>query len=286
MHPIRKSLTVAILVGLTACSSGAPSVLKPTGPVLSSSNAVTEGMSVEVRIETGTQLKTQAARKTIADINHYYVKLVNTATGIVVADGTTTNLTNFFHKVPNGTYKVVVDALDANGNSVVQGGAQDSSNTVIVAAPDVTYSDGDSCLKVRLKLLNATGEGVGSRIIVEDGDEWTGTPQMSPGGNCPTCPSPVPSSPTLPFGISMEPYNLYSVVGNGTAASPTDGQDIHSACLREPEGLCLDKNGNLVPGLFITGMIGVASCGSDEFLGSPWLANPVNCRPATEQGER
>jgi hypothetical protein len=40
------------------------------------------------------------------------------------------------------------------------------------------------------------------------------------------------------------------------------------------------------PGLFITGMIGVASCGSDEFLGSPWLANPVNCRPATEQGER
>jgi hypothetical protein len=82
MLPIRKSLTVAVLVGLTACSSGAPPIVNAAGPILSTSNASVEGMSVEVRIDTGTQLKTLAARKTIADIDHYHVKLVNTMTGV------------------------------------------------------------------------------------------------------------------------------------------------------------------------------------------------------------
>jgi hypothetical protein len=152
---------------------------------------------------------------------------------------------NFFHKVPNGTYNVVVDALDASGNSIVQGDAQTSQNTVTVAAPNVTYSDGDSCLKVRLKLLNATGEGVGSRIIVEDGDEWTGTPQMSPGGNCPTCGPQTAACPVFDLN-NAQAGHVYTLVGTGEAGTGADGALNGSMGLSTPVGVAPDRDGNLV----------------------------------------
>jgi hypothetical protein len=194
---IKKVLPLVLIAVAASCQATPPMPAVSLGtPYLDGSAAsgtVAElGSTVEIRIDTGTTMQTQAARKTVADIDHYHVKLVNVDTGVVLVEGDTTNLVNFFHKVLNGTYKVVVDALDAAGNSVVQGGAQDSLNTVMVASPNVTYSDDASCLKVRLKLLNATGESVGSKIVVDDGDEWTGTPNMTPGGSCP-CPTPTPS---------------------------------------------------------------------------------------------
>jgi hypothetical protein len=194
---IKKALSMVLIAVAASCQAAPPMPAGSLGaPYLDATAAmgpVAElGSTVEVRIDTGTTMQTKAARKTVADIDHYHVKLVNVATSVILVEGDTTNLVNFFHKVPNGTYKVVVDALDADGNSVVQGGAQDSLNMVTVASPNVTYSDDASCLKVRLKLLNATGEDVGSKIIVEDGDEFTGTPVMSPGGSCP-CPSPSAS---------------------------------------------------------------------------------------------
>jgi hypothetical protein len=196
---IKKALSLVLIAVAASCQATPPMPAGSLGtPYLDGSAAsgtvAEQGSTVEIRIDTGTTMQTKAARKTVADIDHYHVKLVNVDTGVVLVEGDTTNLVNFFHKVPNGIYKVAVDALDASGNSVVQGGAQDSLNTVTVASPNVTYSDDASCLKVRLQLLNATGEDVGSKIIVEDGDEFTGTPELSPGGICP-CPTPSPGSP-------------------------------------------------------------------------------------------
>jgi hypothetical protein len=217
MTKYKLSSALLLTLAISACGPF-PATQQATvsTPILSSSQAQADGSSVEVRIDTGATLQTKAAKKTTADIHHYYVQLVNTVTGAVVADGETTQIVNFFHKVPNGTYRVVVDAINANGNSIVQGGAQTSSNYVTVASPDVTYSDSANCLRVRLKLLDATGESVGSKIIVEDGHDWTGQPEMSPGGSCP-CPTPTPTpDPTPTPTASAVPHGPQITTGQTT----------------------------------------------------------------------
>jgi sugar lactone lactonase YvrE len=232
---IKKVFAAVLLATLTACNSSTSPLASQTAPIFSSSNATVQGSTVEVRIETGTQLKTLAAKKTIADVDHYHIKLINTTTGVVMAEGDATDLVSFFQKVPNGTYKVNVDALDATGNSIVQGGAQDSANTVTVAAPSVTYSDGGPCLKVRLKLLNATGEKVGNNIIVEDGDEWSGTPELQPGGNCNCAGFEL---------FAMTAGHLYTVLGS-TLGNSGDGGSPLAAQIQSPEGVGFDADGNL-----------------------------------------
>jgi streptogramin lyase len=267
MIPIKRALSVALVSAIAACSQAPLPAPLQGGPVLSSTNTQLQGATVEVRIETGTQLKTLAAKKTIADVDHYHIKLINTATNVVVAEGDSTDLVSFFHKMPNGTYKVNVDALDATGASIVQGGAQDSSNTVTVAAPNVTYSDGGPCLKVRLKLLNATGEKVGNNIVVEDGDEWTGMPELQAGGNCP-CPTPNPTPTATPtpgpssgtilgtFSVGTMPWDIaIDSSGNAwtsnfgsqnvTKLSPTENVLGTYAVAAHPWSIAIDRNDNV-----------------------------------------
>ncbi len=197
MRFVSKTLALAVISIATACGPSLPATSPNGTPSLSSIplNAGTVknlGSVVEVRLDTGAVLKTLAARKTLADIHHYHIKLVSTTTGAVIAEGDTTNLQSHFDNVPNGTYLLIADAIDAAGNSIVQGGAQTSVNTVTVSSPTVTYSDGTPCLKVTLRLLDATGETVGNKLRVIEGAEWNGTATLVDGGNCP-CPSPSPS---------------------------------------------------------------------------------------------
>jgi hypothetical protein len=271
---IKKVFAAVLLATLTACNSSTSLLASQTVPIFSSSNATVQGATVEVRIETGTQLKTLAAKKTIADVDHYHIKLINTATNVVVAEGDSTDLVSFFHKMPNGTYKVNVDALDADGNSIVQGGAQDSSNTVTVASPNVTYSDGGPCLKVRLKLLSATGEKVGNKIIVEDGDEWTGTPELQPGGNCPCptpTPTPVPTPTPTPSPIEI-PGNIFTIAGGGTGG---DGSLATDTVLGVPAFFHRDAQGNLFLPISDQNKVVMIPKNAGIYFGQSMLANHV-----------
>lgn len=249
MTPFKRTISFVLVSVIAGCNAVSLPTSSDSGVILSTTHTATMGASVEVRIDTGATIKTQAAKKTIADVHHYHLVLINAVTGATVAEGDVTDLVSFFHKVPNGTYKVRVDALDAAGTSIVQGGAQDSSNSVTVASPNVTYSDGGPCLKVRLKLLNATGEKAGTAITVEDGDDWVGQPELQAGGSC-ACPMPTPTPTPSPtptplgcFGLSLQPYVITGFLGSGS--SNADGTPIASASTNLPSGLVRDSQGNL-----------------------------------------
>ena len=177
-----KSLRIAtslLLVTLAACA------VPPSMP---------KGSTVDVKLQTGSFLRTLAARKTSADINHYHVKLVSAATNTVVSEADTTSQDTQFTQVPDGTYRLKADAFDSTGASLVQGGEQTSGNTATVASPAVSYSDNSNCLKVDVALLNATGEAINNHINVTDGQAWTGIPTLVTLPSCACSPSPAPGS--------------------------------------------------------------------------------------------
>ena len=199
--------TSALLVTLAACA------VPPSMP---------KGSTVEVKLQTGSFLRTLAARKTIADINHYHVKLISTATNTVVSEADTTSQDTQFTQVPDGTYRLKANAFDSTGASIVTGGEQTSGNTATVTSPAVSYSDNSNCLKVDVALLNATGEAINNHINVTDGQAWTGTPTLLALPSCACTPPPPPggAAPTwLPNGYYTF-TNGGATITNDSAPAP------------------------------------------------------------------
>lgn len=168
----------ALLVGLSACQASVPISPAPYLPRVAVSNQV-DGGAIEVRIGGG--MRTLAAAKTVADIDHFVIKLYDNG-GVLRYTYTSPDATGgvTFTTVPNGTYYITAEAYDSGNVSITAGGAQTSSNTATVSSPQVTYSDGGSALSVGLKLLDGTGEALDSSVTVTPGDDYAGPITTSP----------------------------------------------------------------------------------------------------------
>ena len=66
-------ISLVLLSTLVACSP-APTNNPPTTPVIGGPVAP-QAMTVSVRLDAGSFMKVLAARKTLADIDHYYLRL-------------------------------------------------------------------------------------------------------------------------------------------------------------------------------------------------------------------
>ena len=151
-------------------------------------NQVEQGMTIIARVlEPGMSIL--AAPKTTADVDHYRFKLYDYGPDTVAKNGddvqkalgASTNTATSFTTVPDGNYYLKAEAWGDAGETVTltQGGIQNSSNTVTVASPSVTYSVGVA-LTVTLDLLDGTGETVANSLTVNDGAAWTGAIGFTP----------------------------------------------------------------------------------------------------------
>lgn len=176
---------------LVACQSPAgPLARAPHGDLVSTAagplSPLRAGPDIQVRVTLAAgPFGTKALQRRVGDVSRLHYDLVATATPtVVLASFDTPSTTCRFNRVPDGTYRVRVEAFDAGNVSITQTNpAQDtpvlgpiaSTNTVTVTSPAVTYSNAGVALSVPLTLLNATGEtvsGVGTTFVA--GLPWTG----------------------------------------------------------------------------------------------------------------
>jgi hypothetical protein len=162
---------IAILTAacLTACQSmdpvGQPTQVQPdaevgtptAGPALGAANVdlgTKTGAAVTVSLR---QRFATAGAPPIPAAFLYRLRDSGTNAIVGIAGGFIGTVT--FSNVPAGTYYAQVDALDALSNSLVVGGAQNSTNQVTVTGGTATYSSGFS-LTTSLQLIAGTGGSV------------------------------------------------------------------------------------------------------------------------------
>lgn len=135
--------------------------------------------SVAVRVQFG--MTTQAAPKTLGQIDHITFTLLD-ANDVVRAVKRTSQSDLTFQSVPDGTYRLMAEAFESSDDSqsITAGGPQCSSNTVTVASPTVAYSDGDTALRVAIRLADGTGETGALSLDITPGQAWTGEPIGAP----------------------------------------------------------------------------------------------------------
>lgn len=151
---------------VTGCAAPPPQLPRVTLGAVQNQNAVL------VQLTPTAGLRTQAAAKTLGDIDHYVVKLYNTSGPTLVYTHTTPNNSNtafYFNNVPDGTYSITAEAFDGGNASLTQGGAQTSANTVTVLGAATTYSNAGSALTVALALFNQTSAQLDSSLSVTPG---------------------------------------------------------------------------------------------------------------------
>lgn len=166
-----------LLVALTGCQSNLLATSGGSRQVAVST--VEAGGTIQIRIGQG--LKTQAAPKTLVDLDHFVIKLYDDTQTLRYTYTSPDSIGAVtFTTVPNGTYSITAEAFDASNASITQAGAQASSNTATVASPNVSYSDGGTALTVGLKLLDGTGESFGSEVTVTPGSDYSGPISTSP----------------------------------------------------------------------------------------------------------
>lgn len=230
-------LTALLGLSLVACAVPGPQTIAADACATIASirrPAANGWATVAVRLRVPQPLQVKAAAKTPADIAYYDVKLVNVLTGVVTAAGQVTNQDVVFTSVPDGTYQLVVDAVDGAGQSLIQGGEQWSVNQVTVASPTVTYSGGLTSLMVNLALLPASGETVATTVNVKAGNAYYGPAQVG-------CRPPTDGTW---MGYATTIGDLYTIGGTGTAGFSGDGGPARAATLDLPQGLAVDAAGN------------------------------------------
>jgi N-acetylneuraminic acid mutarotase len=103
------------------------------------------GVSLRLNNGTGQRVVMEAgiagyAGNTVTPSQYRY-SLVRTSDNQTVATYTSAQTLTHFAQVPDGTYRMTAEALDAGNRSITAGGATASTNTVTVQAPNVTYSN-------------------------------------------------------------------------------------------------------------------------------------------------
>jgi sugar lactone lactonase YvrE len=140
---------------VAACSAVAPTLRadSPTAWDLGARNGASIGVSVQATRGFQTQ---QALPATVGNVDSYLFELRRTSDNGIAGSFTSALPQARFTGVPDGTYYLRADARNALPQSLVQGGPQNSLNTVTVASPNVVYSAGGG-LTVTLNLLNGQG---------------------------------------------------------------------------------------------------------------------------------
>ncbi len=261
------------------------------------------GGTVAVRLYDSAIMQTMAVRKTAADIHHYHVKLISTATNAVIAQSDTTAPITQFANVPNGSYRLNAEAIDSAGASISQGGAQASVNTVTVTSPMVGYSDNAGYLLVSLKLLDATGScfgqtasaasiqtiaGNGTPAYAGDLGPATSASVKTPGnvavdaaGNLIIADTMnhrirfVPQSAGTYFGTAMLANRIYTIAGTGVGGFSGDLGPASAAMLRQPGDVAVDRVGNLLIADTFNSRIRVIARTGGTYYGQPMVANAI-----------
>ncbi|MBC7545063.1 MAG: hypothetical protein H7338_20245 [Candidatus Sericytochromatia bacterium] len=172
------ALCVAVATAASGCAAGTPAKAEM-------------GATIIGQVSLGDQaFRTKAAKSVKADIDHIDFKLWdntgNAQSGSTFSVAKTTQtgnvfggtLTVKFQQVPNGTYYIKGEAIDAANASLTQTGLSSgvpvtgpvNSTLVTVTSP----TTGTVTMTINLK--DGTGETVTNNVTINDGNAWTGTP--------------------------------------------------------------------------------------------------------------
>ncbi|MBC7545062.1 MAG: hypothetical protein H7338_20240 [Candidatus Sericytochromatia bacterium] len=157
------------------------------GPALSAA-----GADVLVTVaygKAGFQTKARQARVgDVANLRYRIFATTDLTTALAAFDTTATSC--LFKKVPDGTYRIKVEAFNGATAPITQTnpgvlppvlGAVVSSNIATVSNGSVTYGAPGGALRVTVTLKDATGETIsGNTATITDGAPWTGTPTSRP----------------------------------------------------------------------------------------------------------
>lgn len=153
----RRLMAVALAAVLTSACQ--PAAVMPLGvPTRPGDQGIADRATVTVAVQEAARFHVNGAPPTPLTTHHFQFTLKDAGTNTTVATATTGAgvLTATFPNLAAGTYYAVVDALDAANVSLLQGGAQTSSNQVTVAGNVATYTSG-LALAVAVQYRDGTG---------------------------------------------------------------------------------------------------------------------------------
>jgi sugar lactone lactonase YvrE len=270
---------------LAACSAVAPTLRGGDAGRAPWDLGAPHGASVAVAARPTRDFRTEQATgsipATVGDVATYLFELRRTSDNSVAGSFTSPQPTARFAGVPDGTYYLRADARNALTQSLVEGGAQNSLNTVTVATPSVLYSAGGA-LDVMLNLRNGQGMVLGVNITAPYTGGFVTSLLALPNGPATTYPSTVSSlefrnaldgtyrawamahdgagiaTPGMVSGFATVSGNATGLSGKldvvvGATVAPMAGAGVGdggpaaaSGMVSSPRGLCFAANGNLL----------------------------------------